>query len=368
MCHRKTKNPRRGAQDLDRFLQAFVLLNVYREVGRALMVNASYYLTVADIAGSGLSVNRDSALLTICVFQVFMAVVFRLEMSNFSDKRVALAVFVLQGVLEVALRLTGPQRDEWTKDATRRCLLSSSGRGGRRGTRLVFSEPVHGDPQAGAISKASSELPNSPHSHVLALARPPRAAPQSRVAERLAGTAQERLLVMRQFHARVLLVDMWAEYVGMFMGSMALALSQHYVLYRPFRPYRKYPELFDGDSVRFFTDLAEGLAVQVGIEILTDAICVFFLRRRGMDACAAWSRLPLLTLTPLIGFGMLFASYSGQYRSLFADNLALCNHQDMCACVGHGLLPGGVRESYCAIIYPNISSTLDDTTRLLLLL
>ncbi len=321
------------------------------------MNNASYYLTVADIAGSGLSVNRDSALLTIGVFQVFMAVVFRLEMSNFSDRRVALAVFVLQGVLEVAMRLTGPERHEWTKNATRRCLRSCSGRGGRRGTRLVFSEAVLGDPQAGASSKASSVLPNSPHS--LALALPPRAAPQSRVVERRAVSAQERLLVVRQFHARVMLVDMWAEYMGMFLGTMALALSQHYVLYHPFRPYRKYPELFDGDSARFFADLVEGLAVQVVIEILTDAFCVFILRRRGLDAWAAWTRLPLLALAPLVSFGMLFAAYSGQYRSLFADNLAPCNHQDMCDCVGHGLLPGGVRESYCAIIYPIISSALD---------
>ncbi len=355
MCHRLI--PRRGAQDLERFLQSFVLLNLYREVGRAFMVNASYYLTVADIAGSGLSVNRGVALLTICIFQVFMAVVIRLDMSNFTDRRVALAVFVLQGVLEVALRLTSHQRNEWAKNAMRRCLRSGSGRGERRTTRLVFAEPVHGDPQAGASSKASSVLD-----------------PQSRVVERLAVRPQERLLVGRRFHESVVLIEMWAEYIGMFMGSMALALSHHYVLYRPFRPYRKYPELFDGDSAKFFADLVQDTAMQVGIEILTDTFCVFFMRRRGLDLWAARTRLPrlrqaLLVRAPLVGYGMLFASYSGQFRSLFADNLAPCNHQDMCACVGRGLLPGGVRESYCAIIYPNISTTLDDSaTRLPLLL
>jgi hypothetical protein len=311
------------------------------------MTNASYYLTVADIAGTGLFVDRDFALVPLCVFQTFMSVVFRLEMSNFTDQRIALAVYVLQGVLEATLRLTTPRRDEWAKNAAQWCLRSCRGR--RQGTRLVFSEPVQG---VGVSIKERSALskPSIPH-----LAAP------SIAAERLASTADERKMVVRQFHARIILCELWTEYAGMFLGSLALALSQNYVLYRPFRPFRKYPELFDGDNARFFRELATGLVVQVGIEVLTDVICLVVQRRWGLDVSAAWKRLPLLSLAPLIGYGMLFASYSGQYRSLFADSLTPCNYQDMCACVGNGLLPGGVRESYCVIIYPNISSDATDS-------
>ncbi len=337
----------RRAQDLVRFLQAFVLLNFYREMGRSLMTNASYYLTVADIAGTGLFVNRDIALVPLCVFQTFMSVVFRLEMSNFTDQRIALAVYVLQGVLEVTLRLTSPRRHEWVMNAAQWCRRSE-GRGSQR-TRLVLSEAV-----LGASIKERSALPKS--------SIQPLGAPPSIAAERLASTVYERKLVVRQFHARVILVEMWTEYAGMLLGSLALALSQHYVLYRPFRPFRKYPELFDGDSARFFRELVTNLVVQVGIEVLTDVICLIVQRRWGLDVSAAWGRLPLLSLAPLIFYGMLFASYSGQYRSLFADDLTPCNLQDMCACVGNGLLPGGVRESYCVIIYPNISSALNNTT------
>ena len=45
-----------------------------------------------------------------------------------------------------------------------------------------------------------------------------------------------------------------------------------------------------------------------------------------------------------------------QYRSLNGgDSVEQCNHGDVCWCVGNGLLPGGVREGYCLLLYLNSS-------------
>jgi hypothetical protein len=43
-------------------------------------------------------------------------------------------------------------------------------------------------------------------------------------------------------------------------------------------------------------------------------------------------------------------------RSLYGDSsFDQCNHRDLCWCVGDSLLPGGVREGYCLLLYQNSS-------------
>ena len=79
------------------------------------MVSAAYYLTVADLKNAGVAVNRDAAVAPVIVYQTIMSIVFRLEVSNYDDPRVALATCLLQGVLEIVLRLTAPERDAWVK-------------------------------------------------------------------------------------------------------------------------------------------------------------------------------------------------------------------------------------------------------------
>ena len=69
-----------------------------------------------------------------------------------------------------------------------------------------------------------------------------------------------------------------------------------------------------------------------------------------------WRELPKAALTPIILFALMFATLVGQYRSLNGgDSVEQCNHGDVCWCVGNGLLPGGVREGYCLLLYLNSS-------------
>ena len=96
--------------------------------------------------------------------------------------------------------------------------------------------------------------------------------------------------------------------------------------------------------------------VQIVIEIITDTVCLVFEARRGLTPLALWRELPKAALTPIILFALMFATLAGQYRSLGGgESVDKCNHRDVCWCVGDGLLPGGVREGYCLLLYPNSS-------------
>ncbi len=325
-------------QDLVRFLQTFVLLNLYKEIGRFFVVSAAYYLTVADLNNAGVVVNRDAAVAPVLMYQTFMSIVFRLEVSNFDDPRVALATCVFQGLLEIVMRLTAPERDAWVKRTAFWPCRSASRR--RRATTLVVT----------------SATPESEGQTSSILAKPLSAAPsilrRPATSERVA-TAQERLAIVRQFRARMILIDMWGEFAGIYIGFVLLLLGQSNALYYPFRPFRNHPELFHRGN--YYAELAFGTVVQIVIEIITDTVCLVFETRRGLQPLTVWRELPKAALTPIILFGLIFVTYIGQLRSNWGDSLDQCNHRDLCWCVGSGLLPGGVREGYCLLLYPNSS-------------
>ena len=126
-----------------------------------------------------------------------------------------------------------------------------------------------------------------------------------------------------------------------------------------FRPYRKHPELLDGGN--FSGELMVGTLAQVAIEIITDTVClVYEKRRRGLEALDVWRKLPSAALAPLVLLSLMFATYAGQVRSWSSDSVTACNFLDLCWCTGHGLLPGGVRESYCMQVSPNTSGVPSD--------
>ncbi len=302
------------------------------------MVSAAYYLTVADLKNAGVVVNRDAAVATMVTYHTFMSVVFRLEVSNYDDPRVALATYLFQGLLEIVMRLTAPERDAWIKRTA--TWLCCCGTRSRRATTLVVT----------------SAAPESEGQTSSVLAKSFSAAAFDRrrfgASERVA-TAQERLAIVRQFRARMILIEMWAEFAGIYIAFVVLLLGQSNAMYYPFRSFRKYPELFHGGN--YYAELAFGTVLQIAIEIITDTVCVVFETRRGLEPLTVWRELPKAALTPIILFALIYAAYVGQVRSLYGETLDQCNHRDLCWCVGSGLLPGGVREGYCLLLYPNSS-------------
>ncbi len=302
------------------------------------MVSAAYYLTVADISNSGVVVNRDAAVAPVLAYHTFMSIVFRLEVNNYDDPRLALAACVFQGLLEIVMRLTAPQRDAWVKRTAFWPCRSASRR--RRATALVVTSAApESEGQTSSILAKSFSAATFHHR---------RAATSERVA-----TAHERHAIVKQFHARMILIDMWAEFAGIYIGFVVLLLGQSNALYYPFRPFREHPELFHGGN--YYAELAFGTVVQIAIEIITDTVCVVFEMRRGLQPLTVWRELPRAALTPIILFALIYATFIGQVRSNRGDSVDQFNHRDLCWCVGNGLLPGGVREGYCLLLYPNSS-------------
>jgi hypothetical protein len=319
-----------------------VLFNFYKEVGRGMMVSAAYYLTVTDSVGSGLEVNRDVPLAPTVAFQTFASVAFRLELSNFDDPRVALATAIFQGVLEVVLRCTAPERGMWTKRHLHKLATACRGEKSRdrRATALVV---VHPAPMSSAQSR-----PGKAERTFIELARQGLQPTPVRIAEE-----HERRAVILRFNARMILLDMFGEYSGILIGSLILFMGQHNVMRYPFRPYRMHPNLFDGGN--FYGELLAGTVVQMVIEVVTDTVCLLYEGRRGLDPLAVWRDLPRGALFPVVFAGMLYSTLAGTLRTAYGDSLVKCVHTDMCGCVGRGLLPGGVREAYCMMIYANTS-------------
>jgi hypothetical protein len=320
-----------------RFLQTFVLLNLYKEIGRFLLIRATYYLTLSDLGGQ--VVDRDTSIVPVILYQTSMSIVFRLELSDYSDPRVALANCMLQGVLEVILRVTVKERDAWLKQVSLRFLPT---RRNRRGTTLV----VRAVAPASASTQPSIVL-DSPDANI-------RASRLNRKTERIAGEG-ERQVVMEVFRTRMILCETWGEYAGIVISSLVLALGAHMPLVYAFPTYRKYPMLFDGGSNKVLGDIAIAAMIQVTVELATDTACFMFEQRRGLKPLNVWRAMPKRSLIPLVVWALMYASTAGQSRSLNSDVLHACTHLDMCWCVGDGLLPGGIRETYCLELYANNS-------------
>jgi hypothetical protein len=174
------------SQDLERFFNTFVVLNVLRELGRFFVNQGGYYLTVAEFPGSQL-VNRDAALLLVVWLHLSWGLAFRLELSNFESEVWIVGTVAAQAVLEVVSRLTAVERDAWTKRWARRLC---GRRGGQRNTRLVVSASCASFAVAGAPS-ALAKLST----------------------ERLAEPG-ERRAVVGEYNSRVILVEMLSEYAG----------------------------------------------------------------------------------------------------------------------------------------------------------
>ena len=162
-----------------RAFQTLVVLNAFREVGRLIMTNAAYYLTAADVVGEGTVVKRDAALVLPLAFNTFMAVIFRLEVSNFDSEGVATMTLLAQAAYEIVSRLTAPERDEWAKAVMRklRKLCCCGSREQRRSTVLVVS-----------IASSVSVAPYSSGT-------PPSAKQSSARHERLAGVHERHAVI-----------------------------------------------------------------------------------------------------------------------------------------------------------------------------
>jgi hypothetical protein len=167
-------------------VQTFVLINAYREIGRYFMVSSAAHLNVVNVAGEGLVVNRDAAVIPLLFFMTFIATTFRLEIANFDNQAFATASVALQAVFEVVMRLTAAERDRRIKETWHICRRSS--REWRQTTLVVRSSSTVAPASAGSAGSAGSGSEDS---------------------------ALDKVII-RSFISRAIVVEMAAEYAGKF--------------------------------------------------------------------------------------------------------------------------------------------------------
>ena len=101
--------------------------------------------------------------------------------------------------------------------------------------------------------------------------------------------------------------------------------------------------------------------MQFGCELFVDGYCVYFERR--LDHWRSWNLITknLCKFTLLYGFVSLVGVSLAIKVVENSDSTVSCSGEDICFCVNNGLVVGGVRESYCRLIYPN--ATWDATPK-----
>ena len=312
-----------------------VILPCVREAIRALTTRSTWYLSYdAQVAGTGIRPARQHAWVFAAWVQVLFATYYRFIIANTTDPALAFVVIAWQAFLEVALRLTVQQRDAWLKKTAAR-YFCGRGKLRRRGTTVV---PSH----AACTSSFASFPPKSVHV-VLGLGTITEQSAIMAIAERAEARAS--------FYSTLLLTDMIAEYVGILTTLVFIAFKSDNVLSASFPWYTSQPL----DQPQALAPLFKNSLLQFVMELVVDVLCVYL--ERGTDPTVAWntakankvSFLTLLTLCIQTG------SVIGRAVVQLSDNVDGCAGQDMCNCVNNGLVIGGVKDTYCKLIYANTS-------------
>ncbi len=289
-----------------------VMFPLLRELLRFVVTRSSWYLSFdAGVGGKGVTnLKREIAWVFYGWMQVWYAVFYRLSVISTADPLVGALIIVWQSLLEVVLRLTHERRDRMVRDSFSRHMIK------RKATRLAYM--IH------------PEL----SSNVLA---------QSQVSVVDRGTAQ------RQFYSLLIMVEMMAEYVGIFSSCLLFVCWKHAPLVVPQAPYatQALDEDIDASRVVWFS------VIQFLFEVCVDNVCINF---EHYDTKTMYKNV---SNKRHFFFFFALSTYYGTYLAhafiRVQDNFQACQDQDMCYCVNNGLVKKGVREAYCMLIYPGVN-------------
>jgi hypothetical protein len=93
--------------------------------------------------------------------------------------------------------------------------------------------------------------------------------------------------------------------------------------------------------------------LQIVVEMLVDVVCLRF--ERHTDPRTVWASMSKRIFVLMFMLSSWYGIVGAVGFFYAGDSLVKCQGSDMCHCVNHGLMNGGVREAYCKIIYPNAS-------------
>jgi hypothetical protein len=204
-----------------------VLLNWYREIGRTIIKKTTFVLASTDVGG-GIRVVRIASYFMYFLFQVTMAVMFRLETANFDSQALTTVVVVLQAVLEVFMRCTAEERDKFSGNLAGRALACCGiARGSRRGRSLV----IEASGKRSAIAPAPVLATSGPGESLQVASSAASSARRGKtmaVREERFADEQERAKVIKNFAAVCILADMVAEYAGKLTARAGRSLAARF--------------------------------------------------------------------------------------------------------------------------------------------
>lgn len=311
-----------------------VLFPVFREGFSFLGAKSAWYLTSdAQVAGTGVEPNREDAWVFVAYIKFSLAVVYRSLVANIDDPIIGWGLVIWQGLVEIFLRLTLQTREEWITTYTRQCM----GQQNRRGTVTVVPS-----------SAASFTLTS-----ITAFAKRGATSLPSHMNSAILNSAKAKVA----FYSTLVQMDMISEYVGIIVSCCLIIYWKKAPLFYPFQEYRQHILTKDTnpDSTNLLLFCVLSLVTEVGV----DTICVVF--ERGTDPYAVWKTMNKRRFIPLLVTALNYAACLAFGFLMAGDDYLYCYGKNLCYCVNHGLQPGGVRDTYCKVMYPNVTWDTDGT-------
>jgi hypothetical protein len=299
------------------------------QFARYLIVKATWRCTYganqSGLAASGLVMQRDRVWPFLSFLNMTNAMVTRAAQSGIRSPSFQVGVVVFTALLEIALRLTVLERDEF---------MHNSLRFGRRRRRTT----VHSD-----IIDIGVRNTNILASQI--------EAEESVVRKPSAG---QYALARRAFFSDLVVVEMVAEYVGIFVTPILIVVWRSRPLLGVFSYYNNSPDEVFNLGITLWP-LMWSVGLQFIAEVIVDTVCILRERANGLTLLVSWYKklrrrgnlfftlfiwATVYSITSATGINRMQRQYD-PYR---------CRDTDLCYCRAHN--SQDLLSKYCELLYP----------------
>jgi hypothetical protein len=273
--------------------------------------------------------QRDRVWPLLSAVQMFGAMMSRMAQSGIRSPSIQVGVVIYTALMEIALRLTVLERDEWMRNL----ILRFCGRqeGSRRRVHSAIIDLRQVD---------SGRLATSPQINAEATVEAP--------------TVGQYFETRRAYFSDLVVVDMVCEYVGIFVTPMLIILYRPRPLLGLFAYYNNSPNGVFEEQIALWP-LIWSVGLQFLAELLVDTVCSLYERAHGLTLAVSWDKLRCrgnlffilftwATVYSLTVAGGLSRSSQRQYDPY------RCRGTDLCYCMMNN--SQDLLRRYCELLYP----------------
>lgn len=343
-----------------------VAVPFFREVSRIVAARCTWHFSFNADIGIGGGDKHQSSDLAPCVNRehswVFLGWVHcmwacynRLSIANMSSPWMNVFVIGYQGILEIVLRLTMQQRDQYLSRVKKRLERLLCRLWKRSPAKPLKKSSIAPRSRAGMLKTGKTNLvletalDLGTHRESSAII----SRPLSVLNRELPRTDDERRhTAKRVFYSRAILSEMSSEFMSITVAYFLLVYWSDKPLLYPFDGYK--------DSSSWDTSwLILSAILQILFELIIDIICLVL--ERETDPFYVWVHHDKRAFLFLFAFASWYGSHLAVTFVTHVDDLTACigENTTMCACVDNGLKPLGFRATFCRTLYPNATWSKD---------